>query len=161
MKKKKVFKLVWKVDNKYSLPAILKEKRLALKLSRSKLGRMVGKKPAQIQRYESKLSNQQIPPLQVFTRLCVALQIEPNDLLGLHWTYIDYIPEPGVIYDWSVDEVQSIAEKEFKRMVWHCPKCNQKNYEYDAWSERHLKFVRKEFMCEFCSSLFTKLNIKL
>lgn len=151
--------LLWKYDSGFDFSHMLKKIRLKKGLSRSQLGKLIGKEHYQIQRYEQPDGSptKQIPPLPVFADLCVALQIDPIKLLGMKWVDAIKKPEPGVIYDWAIDKHEDLVNPEFNKMSWICPKCMKINYEYDAYSRKKKKFIRNEFMCEHCNTIYNVL----
>ncbi len=97
-----VKRVIWKYDE-YLFPKLLKKFRLDRGLSRTQLGNMIGKEHYQVQRYESMASDNQVPPLEIFANICVALQVDPKDLIGLVWVEGMCEPQPGVIYDSKLD----------------------------------------------------------
>ena len=154
-----VKRVIWKYDE-YLFPKLLKKFRLDRGLSRTQLGNMVGKEHYQIQRYESTENDNQVPPLETFANICVALQVDPKDLIGLVWVEGMDKPQPGVIYDSKLEVDVDLITSEFRKFYWRCPHCGVTNIEYDAYDAKRKKMIKDEFMCEHCSRLYAKFYNK-
>ena len=72
------------------------------KMSREELGILLGRDKQQIMRYEIGGKDLQMPPLDIFAKLCVILQVEPNEMLNVEKVNIIDEPEEGFVYEWSM-----------------------------------------------------------
>jgi transcriptional regulator with XRE-family HTH domain len=128
---------------------------LEKKLKQKQLAIMIGKCEQQIQRYESldDSPNKQMPPLNVFKDLCIALQVSPERLLGLEFVVSDKPLKSGIgiIYEWKL-----VKDK----LYWTCPECNRKNIIYNDFSKNKKILKEQEFLCEYddCGKFFNKLS---
>lgn len=132
---------------------MLRKIRLERKLTKKQLAVMIGKQEQQIQRYETlkNTTNKQLPPLDVFKKLCIALQVLPGELLGLKFIESNKPLNSGIIYEWKVKK---------DAVYWICPECNRKNITYNDFS-RHKKLLKhQQFLCEYddCGKFFDKLD---
>jgi len=152
-------RIIWFDDGDFIFPTALRKYREKARLTRAELGKMVGKEHYSIQRYESQANDQQFPKLEIFAKLCIALDVDPKKLLGLKGISAFINPESGAIYDWKLVD-DDISNKDGLKFMWICSVCNSVNYEYDAYSKKKLKFIRKEFMCEYCNVIFSKMKEK-
>jgi hypothetical protein len=103
-------------------PKRLKEAIELSGLGTTELAGKIGRQRQQINRYIT----YQVPPLRIFRKLCIELQVDPKVLLGLDWEGCDKYPENGVIYIWSINS-------NFDAIRWICPACVRKNIEYGNW----------------------------
>lgn len=129
----------------------LRKIRIKRKMTKKHLAELIGKHEQQIQRYESCDYNQQYPPLDVLVKLCIALQISPNKLLGVKYVNSDEPPETGVIYEW---ELKGDA------VYWKCPYCKGQNITYNNFTKNSKLIYSQNFLCEYdeCGKFFDKLN---
>lgn len=138
----------------------LKNRRIQLGMSRPELAEKIGKSAQQIRRYENDISTEepQLPNLHTLSLLCNALQISPNELMGVEILSLKENPEPNVIYKWNMDEI---------RVEWECPICEYKHNitygDYKYYISKKVLPKKKNillFECEMCSEVFSELKIK-
>jgi transcriptional regulator with XRE-family HTH domain len=151
-----------RIKSEYSkdyLAKKIKEIRLAKKMTREDLSLAIGKEKQQIMRYES---GEHLPPLDVFAKICIALQSDPKDFLNMNWASIENDPEAGFIYTWSMavyinDEFADKSKKEVK-LFWRCSICNSLNIEYDFHADSEdYRSIKVNIKCEHCHSIFDRL----
>ena len=97
--------------------------------------------------------DQQSPPLDVFKKICLVLQVDANKLLGLKWVQDDTIEL--VITDWTLKNDISLH--------WICPKCNRENITYNNDYKKNKELIFKQgYECEYndCLNFFDRLKRK-
>ena len=115
-------------------------------MSKTQLGIKLGVSGGQICRYKMSGSGRQYPKLKTFKRMCIVLQVDPKDLLGIDWIDGVLVDDNGKLY---LD-----PEKEYVVEYKVCPTCKmisinqekgKKNYEKKV---KQIK-VRKEIKIKF------------
>ncbi len=152
--------MIQRLINTYSFhefPKILRKLREQKKLTRKQFGLAIGKEDYQVQRYEALKGQKALPSIETFMRMCLILQIDPSELLGLEWVNAEQAPEPGIIYKWTIGKPSDLITK-FMKFHWQCSNhfCQHHNIEYNAYKLN--KFVKSQFMCESCNTLFYKIH---
>jgi len=120
----------------------LRQVRIEKNFSKVGLARAIGREWLQIKRYEE---NEQFPPLDIFKRLCLVLQVDPSWFLGLEWK--SKVVE-GTIFKWYLSNHNSVLH-------WCCANCKANNVEYvevDTKEDFHM-----EYMCEGCECVYNEL----
>ncbi len=151
----KKYKRLVSVSN-FNFRAMLKKVRLERKFSTLQLGEKINRNGQQIQRYETypgtKTTESQYPPLIVIRDLCLALQIDANQLLGLVWEQSDERYEIDVVYEWTLKG---------DKLFWWCPVCRRENVTYNDFSKKPSLLKIQSVQCEYddCGSYFEKLHM--
>ncbi len=147
--------------------SVMKLKRIERGMSMSDLGIEIGKSSMQIQRYESSDEKwRQYPTLEVFRRICLALQVDANEFLGLNKTFSDKGKRKVVgdtIYEWFIRgfALEEIIKKHLmsnKAVIWICPACSKENISYINFKDK-ADILNMKFQCEHdeCGNCFEKL----
>ena len=141
----------------FDFPEIFKKLRQEKLLSRKQIAEKIGKTIQQVQRYETNFydADHQNPPLDVFKKLCLILQVDANTLLGLKWINEDVPADVGVIFDWELKN--EIA------LHWVCPMCHTENITYNDGYKKNKELIYKHhFQCEYsdCGAFFDTLKRK-
>lgn len=106
-------------------------------LSKGLLGLRVGVSGRQIGRYESICGDKQFPKLKVLKRLCIYLQVDPKDLLGLSWIDEKLVKDGELIID---------PENSFQIGDTRCSLCNQILIDYRPLKNKYLKRANKKIL---------------
>ena len=139
------------VDSENPFPIKLKEVRTRRNMLRPNLAGKLDRTATQIYRYEMKCGKKaQMPTLDVFRLLCVALQVDPKELLGLAWSCGE------TIKDYHTEKADANGDKIFH---WKCPNCSMKNIAFGEEIFNRKGELLKDFklQCDDCGFIFTRI----
>jgi len=123
----------------------LRQVRNEKNFSKVGLARAIGREWLQIKRYEE---NEQFPPLDVFKRLCLVLQVDPSWFLGLEWKSKAV---EGTIFKWYLSNHNTVLH-------WCCDSCKANNVEYVEMDKKE-DLENMEYMCEGCEVVYNELCV--
>jgi DNA-binding XRE family transcriptional regulator len=142
------------VETDNPFPIKLKEVRWRRGMLRPDLAKKLDRTPTQIYRYEMKCAlKAQMPTLEVFRNLCVVLQVDPKELLGLAWKCGE------TIKDYRIERPDSNGDKIFH---WKCPNCSLRNIAFgeEIFGSRGKLLRNIELQCDDCGFIFTRIYEK-
>ena len=139
----------------YIFSKLLRKIRLEKKLTTKELGLKIKRSGQQIQRYETPPDKpeHQSPPMIVFKELCLALQVDANEFLGLAWEQSSEPFDKRTVYEWKLSG---------DKLYWTCPVCRRKNLLYNDFVKKPTLLKKQELQCEYedCGVYFEKLNME-
>ncbi|MCK5506178.1 MAG: helix-turn-helix transcriptional regulator [Thermodesulfovibrionia bacterium] len=143
------------LDDVNPFPVKLKEIRIKRGLQPAELARRIHKANTQIYRYEMDWNEneRQQPSLDVFRKICVELQIDPKELLGLKWRCGETIKE------YHIKKPDVNGDLVFH---WKCPNCSIKNVAFgeEVFNKNKRLMDIFELQCDGCSFIFKKVYEK-
>lgn len=143
-------------DDYELFPIKLKQLRIERNWTRKVFAEKIGKTIQQVTRYETKNMNgdNQKPPLDVFIKICLVLQVDANVILGMSSK------------DEMVEIETALKVTKYKlvkdALHWWCPKCNNENISYNDFSKNINLLKTQTLQCEYlnCCMFYSKLEIK-